>query len=78
MHITTPTTSLSAALLAFVSMSQPVLAQTVFPTGTTIYDPAEAYSSYILISDHSAVSNHPSARSGQANGEVRATCASST
>ena len=35
--------------------------QTVFPTGTTIYYPDEAYSSYILISDHSAFGNHSSA-----------------
>lgn len=34
---------------------------TVYPTGTTIYDPDEAYSSYILISDHSDRGNHPSA-----------------
>ena len=26
----------------------------VYPTGTTIYDPDAAYSSYILISDHAA------------------------
>jgi len=37
-------------------------AQTVFPTGTTIYNPAEAYSSYILIADHNAYGNHPKAR----------------
>ena len=36
--------------------------QTVFPTGTTIYKPEEAYSSYILIADHNAVGNHPSAK----------------
>ena len=35
---------------------------TIYPTGTTIYDPVEAYSSYVLVSDHSAVGNHPSAR----------------
>ena len=34
---------------------------TIFPTGTTIYKPGEAYSSYILISDHSDVGNHPDA-----------------
>ncbi|MDX1478781.1 MAG: arylsulfotransferase family protein [Saprospiraceae bacterium] len=32
--------------------------QTIFPTGTTIYKPDQAYSSYILISDHTAVGNH--------------------
>jgi len=50
---------LSAALtslaLGFVAWAYP----TIFPTGTTIYKPDEAHSSYILISDHSAVSNHP-------------------
>ena len=35
---------------------------TVFPTGTTIYKSNQAYSSYILVSDHSAVGNHADAR----------------
>ncbi len=34
---------------------------TIYPTGTTIYDPDEAYSSYLLISDHTDKGNHPSA-----------------
>jgi len=34
---------------------------TVYPTGTTIYNPDEAYNSYILISDHADMGNHPSA-----------------
>lgn len=38
-----------------------VAAPTIFPTGTTIYFPNEAYSSYILISDHNDMSNHPDA-----------------
>jgi outer membrane protein assembly factor BamB len=33
----------------------------VYPTGTTIYDPDAAYSSYILISDHADKGNHSSA-----------------
>ena len=33
----------------------------VYPTGTTIYDPEAAYSSYILISDHADKGNHASA-----------------
>jgi outer membrane protein assembly factor BamB len=33
----------------------------VYPTGTTIYKPTEAYSSYILVSDHSNLGNHSSA-----------------
>ena len=37
-------------------------APTVFPTGTTIYKPDEAYSSYILISDANDLGNHPEAR----------------
>jgi outer membrane protein assembly factor BamB len=42
---------------------------TIYPTGTTIYYPDEAYSSYILISDHDDRSNHPSA-AVRATGEV--------
>ena len=36
-------------------------APTVFPTGTTIYYPEQAYGSYILVSDHNNVGNHPDA-----------------
>ncbi len=76
MHIRKRTVSIAAGLLALATMSHPALAQTVFPTGTTIYNPAEAHSSYILISDHSAVGNHPSARvraeeGGASPGDVR-------
>lgn len=39
-----------------------IFAQTIFPTGTTIYKPSEVYSSYILISDHSSMGNHPKAK----------------
>lgn len=49
-----------AAVLACVSAT--VLAYpTVYPTGTTIYDPDAAFSSYILISDHADKGNHASA-----------------
>jgi hypothetical protein len=34
-------------------------APTIFPTGTTIYKPADAYNSYIVISDHAVLGNHP-------------------
>ena len=34
---------------------------TIYPTGTTIYDPDSAHSSYILISDHADLGNHPTA-----------------
>lgn len=34
---------------------------TVYPTGTTIYLPDEAYSTYIMIADHASHGNHPSA-----------------
>lgn len=47
---------------------------TVYPTGTTIYDPDQAYSSYILISDHADLGNHPSAAvraASQIPGDVR-------
>ncbi len=43
---------LSAAAIAY---------PTIYPTGTTIYDPDAAHSSYILISDHADLGNHPSA-----------------
>jgi len=51
---------LAVALSACLSAT--VLAYpTVYPTGTTIYDPDVAYSSYILISDHADKGNHASA-----------------
>ncbi len=76
MHIGKQIVSTAAGLLALAVMTHPTLAQTVFPTGTTIYDPAEAFSSYVLISDHTAVGNHPSARvraesEGESPGDVR-------
>ena len=52
---------ISAGLLALFITTYPTFAQTVFPTGTTIYKPEEAYSTYILISDHSSTGNHSSA-----------------
>ena len=49
-------------ILFLTSISTIALAYpTVYPTGTTIYDPEKAYSSYILISDHADLGNHPSA-----------------
>jgi len=42
---------------------------TIYPTGTTIYKPAKAHGSYILVSDHSSLGNHPSA-AVRANSEV--------
>ncbi len=47
---------------------------TVYPTGTTIYYPDRAHSSYVLISDHADLGNHPSAAvraQSQPPGEVR-------
>ena len=47
---------------------------TVYPTGTTIYDPDNAYGSYILVADHNDRSNHPSAAArteGQVPGDIR-------
>ena len=53
---------LLAGLFVFVTLEYLALAYpTIFPTGTTIYKPSQAYSSYILISDHSSVGNHPDA-----------------
>ena len=47
---------------------------TIYPTGTTIYQPDVAYSSYILISDHTDLGNHPSAAvraEGKSPGDIR-------
>ena len=47
---------------------------TVYPTGTTIYDPDNAFGSYILVADHNDRSNHPSAAArteGQVPGDIR-------
>ena len=62
MTIMKQTLSIAAGSVVLAALSHPALAQSVFPTGTTIYNPAEAYSSYVLISDHTAVGNHSSAR----------------
>jgi len=66
-------TRASAAVRIFVLLALlipviPAVGQTVFPTGTTIYDPDRAYSSYILISDHTAVGNHVKAAVREAGG----------
>jgi len=51
-----------STMLVLCSTCTIVLAYpTVYPTGTTIYDPDAAYSSYILVSDHSDLGNHTSA-----------------
>ncbi|MBT6032628.1 MAG: hypothetical protein HOH19_08635, partial [Kordiimonadaceae bacterium] len=50
---------LGTLVLLFATISFAIAAPTIFPTGTTIYNPDEAYSGYILISDHSKVGNHP-------------------
>ncbi len=49
---------LALLALASLALSYP----TIFPTGTTIYKPQDAYSSYILIADHASLGNHPSAK----------------
>ena len=48
-------------LIALGSVAVTAAYPTIFPTGTTIYKPARAHSSYILISDHSTTGNHPDA-----------------
>jgi len=53
---------LKGIFILLIIVPPDMIGQTIFPTGTTIYKPAEAYNSYILIADHSAVSNHPSAK----------------
>ena len=52
----------SIPVYVFASISAAAIAYpTVYPTGTTIYDPDAAHSSYVLISDHADLGNHPSA-----------------
>ena len=63
------TITMAAAFCALISINT-TLAQTVFPTGTTIYYPEAAHSSYILISDHSSVGNHPEAKVREAGSET--------
>ncbi|MDX1403300.1 MAG: arylsulfotransferase family protein [Woeseiaceae bacterium] len=50
-----------AGMLAVAAGSSALAYPTVYPTGTTIYYPDQAWSSYILISDHTDRGNHPSA-----------------
>ncbi|HJN95057.1 MAG TPA: arylsulfotransferase family protein [Gammaproteobacteria bacterium] len=51
----------TGVLLVALPMFLAFPAPTVFPTGTTIYYPDQAHGSYILVSDHNNVSNHPQA-----------------
>lgn len=57
-----PATKVIFRVFALSCISTVVFAYpSVYPTGTTIYDPDAAYSSYILISDHADKGNHSSA-----------------
>ncbi len=51
----------TGVLLVALPMFLVFPAPTVFPTGTTIYYPDQAHGSYILVSDHNNVGNHPQA-----------------
>ncbi|MEW5984636.1 MAG: arylsulfotransferase family protein [Acidobacteriota bacterium] len=53
------TTLVTAAIVAMLAVAYLAAYPTIYPTGTTIYKPGEAYGSYILISDHSTTGNHP-------------------
>jgi hypothetical protein len=57
-HLLTPAGVLVSLGFAYVGLGYP----TIFPTGTTIYKPAEAYSGYILVPDHASLGNHPDAK----------------
>ena len=61
-HKNLPTAVSTGIVLSFGLAALALAYPTVFPTGTTIYKPDEAHSSYILISDHSLEGNHPSAK----------------
>ncbi len=68
------TTAASTGLLVAVASMVVIAYPSVFPTGTTIYKPDQAYSSYILISDHNDKGNHSSAAvraEGQVPDDVR-------
>jgi len=56
--IASPIGILISLAFAYLAFAYP----TIFPTGTTIYKPNECYNSYILISDHASLGNHPSAK----------------
>ena len=57
-----PPTTKFLRILVFSSVCTVALAYpTIYPTGTTIFDPDAAFGSYILISDHADRGNHPSA-----------------
>jgi len=63
MNIQNMTASIQVGvLLSFGSGYVALAYPTIYPTGTTIYKPAAAYSTYILISDHSSLGNHPDAK----------------
>ena len=51
----------TSIVVSFTFIFLAYAAPTIFPTGTTIYKPDEAFSSYILISDHTTLGNHPEA-----------------
>lgn len=53
---------LAGILVSFGSVYVALAYPTIFPTGTTIYKPRDSYSSYILISDHASLGNHPDAK----------------
>ncbi len=74
MHRRLFTAPLTAGMLVALAFTYLAAYPTVYPTGTTIYLPSEAHSSYILISDHSTTGNHPDAAvraQGGVPGDIR-------
>ena len=61
---------LSIGICILLNLQIDTFGQTIFPTGTTIYNPDETYSSYILIADHTRVGNHPKAKVREAGAEI--------
>lgn len=53
--------AIAGSVLLFLPVLVVIPAPTVFPTGTTIYFPDQAFGSYILVSDHTQLGNHPDA-----------------
>src|SRR4029079_681837 len=49
-YMTRRTTTAIAAILFLCGVALTLAAQSVFPTGTTIYDPARAWSGYTVLS----------------------------
>jgi hypothetical protein len=62
MHSTRLTPLRAGLLMSVVWVGVGLAGPSIFPTGTTIYKPAESHGSYILIADHATLGNHADAK----------------